>query len=118
QNNMAVILSAPAQNSVLCDANITEIIIEDSSVFEHYTASVYINNKHYDHIVMPRIPKILTNRLVLEFDNLLLKYIDLPEPSAFLYLGTSAVPIIQPFPVLNDLRVELWRTTSPGGTTV
>lgn len=90
-------ITAPTQNRVLNDANITEIIVEDTTTFSHYQANIYIDNVLFDSVVMP---KIGNQQMILTFENLLLKYISLPEVQNV---------FIQRFALIRDLKVTIAR---------
>lgn len=73
---MAIKLTGPAENSVLIDANITEIILSHTDLQEHYHfAKFYLDDVFFDELVIPRIS---TSKMVLQFSNLLLKSIVFP----------------------------------------
>lgn len=91
-------ISAPIQNSILNDANLTEIIVEDTTVFSHYEANIYIDNILFDSVIMP---KVSSQKMVLTFDNLLLKYITLPEVNNALSF--------QGFNLIRNLKITIAR---------
>ena len=99
---MATLISAPAQNSILNDANITEVIVEDTTSFDHYRATIYIDGVFFDNVVMP---KISATRMMLVFENLLLKYISLSEVDDFLS--------VQSFRLIRDFKIEITRKINP-----
>lgn len=73
---MAIKLTGPEENSVLIDANITELILYHIDIKEHFHyARFYIDDVFFDELVIPRIS---TSKLVLQFSNLLLKTISFP----------------------------------------
>lgn len=90
-------ITAPIQNSILNDANITEIIVEDTTTFSHYQANIYIDNVLFDSVVMP---KIGNQQMILTFENLLLKYISLPDVQNV---------FIQRFALIRDLKIDILR---------
>jgi len=47
-------ITAPTQNRVLNDANITEIIVEDLTAFNFYSAKIYINDVLFDEVILPK----------------------------------------------------------------
>lgn len=98
-----VTLSAPAQNSILNDANITQLLFEDTATdYLHYEARFYINNVEYDRVILPRFTN---SKMVLEFENLLLKYLEIPEPTG---------SYIQAFPMINNLKIDIWKAIDAG----
>lgn len=107
---MATIISAPIENSIINDANTTEIIIEDNaSDYISYQAIIYINGFKFDGLIMPKMSNVSfifpQKKMILTFDNLLNKYLSLPEVTN---------QFIQPFNVINDLKIELVRIDLQG----
>lgn len=99
---MATIIKAPANNSTLNDANLTEIILEDTTTFKYYTANIYIDNILYDTVILP---KFSNNRMILLFENLLLKYIQIPELQNY---------TIQKHDLWKNLRIDFLKHSDVG----
>lgn len=99
---MATVITAPVQNTILNDANLTEIIIEDNATtVSGYGANLNINGFLYDGVRMPKIMigSILPRRqFFLNFNNLLLKSITHP---------TVTNQTVQNFNVINDLEIAI-----------
>jgi|GEM_PF-4151314 len=95
---MATLISAPAQNRILNDANITEIIVEDTTSFDHYRASFYVDGVYFEDVVMPRFTEA---KMTLVFENILLKYITLNEVIDGIYF--------QKFRHIRNLRIDILR---------
>lgn len=90
------IISAPIENTILNDANVTQFDFEDTvNDFLYYQAYIFINNTLIDRVVLPRVSNY---RMFLEFDNLLTKYLSIPE------VGNET---LQSFPMINNLRIEI-----------
>lgn len=104
---MAIKLTGPAENSVLIDANITEIILEHTDNQEHYHyAKFYIDNVLFDELVIPRIS---TSKLVLQFNNLLLKTVVFPNVET---------DVIQAYRMDRNLKIEIFKNKNTIATLV
>nr|WP_297306448.1 hypothetical protein [uncultured Flavobacterium sp.] len=96
---MAIKLTGPAENSVLIDANITEIILSHTDAQEHYHyAKFYIDNVLFDELVIPRISE---SKIVLQFSNLLLKTLVFP--------AIQNNVTIQSYRLDRILRIEVYK---------
>lgn len=96
---MAIKLTGPAENSVLIDANITEIILSHTDAQEHYHfAKFYIDDVLFDELVIPRISN---SKMVLQFSNLLLKTIVFPE--------IEDDENVQAYRLDRNLRIEIFK---------
>lgn len=94
---MPTVISAPVQNSVLNDANTTEIIIEDLVEFDYYSAKIYLNNVLFDEVILP---KFTNSNVIFRFENLLQKYITLVKVTD---------TILKDLEMIFDLKIELYR---------
>lgn len=104
---MAIKLTGPAENSVLIDANITEIILEHTDNQEHYHyAKFYIDNVLFDELVIPRIS---TSKLVLQFSNFLLKTVAFPNVET---------DVIQAYRMDRNLKIEIFKNKNTIATLV
>jgi len=88
---------APTQNRVLNDANITEIIVEDLTAFNFYSAKIYINNILFDEVILP---KFTTSKVIFTFEKILLKYITLHKLTE---------DVLQVCDMIYDLKIELYK---------
>lgn len=97
-----VTLNAPTMNSILNDGNLTQMMFQDTATdYLHYQARFYINNVEFDRVILP---KITSSKMLLEFENLLLKNLSIPDT-------TSST--IQAFPMINELTIQIWKVITP-----
>lgn len=107
---MATLISAPANNSILNDANTTEIIIQDNNNnYSNYEARLFVNNSYFDGLIFTKIHTnswfINDKKMILSFENLLQKYLQIPAVTN---------QFIQPFPMLVDLRIDVQKLDLEG----
>lgn len=94
---MALKITAPPEDKILIDANITEITVEDTGLYQYYFALIYINNEEFDHVVLP---KFAASKMLLSFSNLIAKYAQLPND-----IQTGLTPVFLDY----DLKIELYK---------